>query len=190
MHRRETASNWLTSVYPAMEALQSIAYKNTSGEPPRNFKDRVPDLLRIKRYVFNGFARSGGEFCKFDSDAERRFACVLESDAAVLKWIKPAAGVLQLRYRLDGVERNYEPDFVVETKADKFMVEVKADGDIKLSEVQEKAKVGVKWCQAATEHAAQHAGKPWKYLLLRDARVLEIGSTMAGLERLAEVINL
>lgn len=186
LHRHETASNWLTTVYPSMEALQAQAYKNTSGEPPRSYKDTVPDLSRIRRYVFTGFKRSGGEFCKFDSDAERRLACVLESDATVQKWLKPAREVLQLRWRLAGVEKSYEPDFVVEIDNKKYLIEVKADGDVTLPDVLAKAEAGTQWCRTASEHADKFSGKPWKYLLLRDSRILEIGSTMAGLERVAE----
>jgi type III restriction enzyme len=36
--------------------------------------------------------------------------------------------------------------------------------------VQAKAQAAVKWCRAASQHAAGCGGKPWSYLLIPDGR--------------------
>jgi len=60
---------------------------------------------------------------------------------------------------------NYNPDFVVETKAGKFyLIEVKARDELEpISEdVQVKARAAEAWCSAMSKTA----GKPWEYKLI------------------------
>jgi type III restriction enzyme len=45
-------------------------------------------------------------------------------------------------------------------------VETKKEGDIESSEVQEKARAALQYCQHASEFNAQHGSKPWKYVLI------------------------
>jgi len=59
----------------------------------------------------------------FDSDAERKFAVVLEADKSVLRWIKPPQNQMGIYY---AAGQQYTPDFLVETADKKYMVEVKA----------------------------------------------------------------
>ena len=60
----------------------------------------------------------------------------------------------------------YEPDFVVETENEIFMVETKAQKDLKDADVLEKAKAATVYCEAASTWNADHAGKPWHYALV------------------------
>lgn len=77
-------------------------------------------------------------------------------------------------------QREYEPDFVVETKTAKLICEVKAADEIASSEVQGKAKAAAKWCEHATTHESQVGGKPWSYLLIPDDVISE-AKTIQGL---------
>ena len=97
---------------------------------------------------------------KFDSDSERRFAVILENDADVLKWFKPAKGDIHINYNRD---KNYEPDFIVEAKDCNYLCEPKRSTEIDDEFVQAKAKAAVEWCKHATDHATKNDGKPWKY---------------------------
>ena len=54
---------------------------------------------------------------------ERSIAVVLEEDEDVVRFIKPPLNQLGLFYRAG---KQYNPDFLVETKDCKYMVEVKA----------------------------------------------------------------
>lgn len=47
--------------------------------------------------------------------------------------------------------KQYNPDFLVETKDCKYMVEVKAANQVNNEDVQEKARAGVKWCECASK---------------------------------------
>lgn len=73
---------------------------------------------------------------------------------------------MELYYDMDREERRYEPDFVVETEDQIFMVEVKARNEIFSRDVQEKTKAAQTYCLAATEWNAAHEGKPWTYVLI------------------------
>jgi type III restriction enzyme len=127
--------------------------------------------------VFNGFTKCLYPLQKFDSDPERRFAAVLEHDESVLKWVKPAREAFEIY--LHGGKR-YEPDFVVETRSDRWICEVKQADLIADPEVVEKASAAVLWCQAATTHTATTDKKPWRYMLVPDAAIAA-NMTLAGL---------
>jgi type III restriction enzyme len=77
-------------------------------------------------------------------------------------------------------DSQYEPDFVVETKAAKLICEIKATKDLETPDVQSKAKAAVKWCEHATTHEKQVGGKPWAYLLIPHDAVSE-AKTIRGM---------
>lgn len=87
------------------------------------YKKEVADKKNIKNYLFEGYRKSYYPVNSFDSDDERRFAVVLEEDDDVVRFIKPPLNQLGLFYRAG---KQYNPDFLVETKDCKYMVEVKA----------------------------------------------------------------
>ena len=47
-----------------------------------------------------------------------------------------------------------------------WMIEGKARNQLKTPEVLAKKEAAELWCRRASEHTAQHAGKPWKYALV------------------------
>ena len=108
---------------------------------------------------------------KFDSDTERRFAVILERDAA--KWLKPAKGQFQLYYKLGVEQPEYIPDFVVETAQCLLMCETKARNELGTDDVKAKAAAGALWCKHASSHASSVGGKPWRYLLIPQDQVTE-----------------
>ncbi|MFZ4580711.1 MAG: hypothetical protein ACOYOB_20185, partial [Myxococcota bacterium] len=179
-HRREEATSWVTTVYPAFETLRPAGLKSAAGLPRHDVRRPLQNKGDVKRLVFNGFQRGAIDHCKFDSDAERRFAVLLDDDDAVHLWLKPPSDTLHLRFRLNGIEATYRPDFVVETHDRKWMCEVKADNEMQTPEVQAKAGAGRAWCHAATAHAKENNGKPWSYLLVPDSKILP-NFTLAGL---------
>lgn len=101
------------------------------------YKKEVADKKNIKNYLFEGYRKSYYPVNSFDSDDERRFAVVLEDDEDVVRFIKPPLNQLGLFYRAG---KQYNPDFLVETKNCKYMVEVKAANQVNNEDVQEKAR--------------------------------------------------
>ena len=88
---------------------------------------------------------------------------ILENDEEVLKWFKPAKGDFQIHYSHD---ESYEPDFVVESKSEKFLCEPKRTNEMTDDIVRAKADAAAVWCEHATVHAKACGGKPWTYLLI------------------------
>lgn len=109
---------------------------------------------------------------------ERRFSVILENDPSVQKWFKPSAKDFQIHYSQD---RQYEPDFVVETSDTKFLCEPKQASEIDDDTVVAKAKAAAMWCEHASKHAAENGGKPWKYLLIPHDKIAD-QMTLSGLE--------
>lgn len=138
-------------------------FTRQKGSAEKCFRDRPAELSKIKSMVFNGFNKCIYPQQKFDSDPERIFSIILEDDARVLKWFKPARKQVEI-YLRGGVA--YEPDFVVETAEGKYLCEPKRKDEVDSEEVQEKAQAAAQWCVHASAHAAEHGTKPWSYTLI------------------------
>ncbi|MFA5343452.1 MAG: DEAD/DEAH box helicase family protein [Kiritimatiellia bacterium] len=121
----------------------------------------------IRKYLFEGFKKSFYLQVPFDSTPEKDFAVLLERDPAILKWIRPAEGGVPIFYR----GRDYTPDFIVETKEAKYLVEIKGRRDLAPTideTVRDKALAGIRWCEAAS---SIKGGKPWQYKLIPEDAV-------------------
>ena len=128
-----------------------------------DYRDPVSQTY-VKKFIYTGFLKSYYREYKFDSKTELDFANVLEADAKVLKWLRPAPTQFAIFWN-NGSQR-YEPDFIVETIEAIYMVETKARKDMKAEEVLAKKKAAEEYCKNATEYTSKNGGKPWKYHLL------------------------
>jgi type III restriction enzyme len=164
-HRwQEMETGYNVEVKRGFTVLRPSAYTAPAGETPLDFRAPAPAGQNIARHLFAGFERCLYPTQKFHSEAERRLAVILERDA--LKWFKPAKGQFQLFYR-DGAEHlEYQPDFVAETDERVLMIECKASNQMQDRIVLAKRDTAVEWCRHATDHAAGHGGKPWRYALV------------------------
>ena len=75
----------------------------------------------------------------------------------------PAQGQFVIEY--DHGKRYY-PDFVVETKAERLIVELKRADWEEEPNVIVKARAAARWCHFASQANAESGGKPWGYLLI------------------------
>lgn len=91
-------------------------------------------------------------------------AIILEKDAAVLKWIRPADGQFEIWWAHNS--KRYNPDFVVETVESIYMVETKMQKEMDSDEVKEKTKAALYYCEQATRFTKENWKKPWQYLLI------------------------
>jgi type III restriction enzyme len=176
-HRWEKATGYKAEVSRGFSALKPNAYTASAKDDIKPFRMTLPDPANIKRYLFSGFAKCLYEIQKFDVDTERRFAVILEDDADVLKWFKPARGQFQIYYNKD---QAYEPDFVVEGKTGLFLCEPKRADQMENPEVIAKKTAALEWCKHATAHAQEHGGKKWRYVLIPHDAIAG-NMTLAGL---------
>lgn len=169
-HYRETplgADDYEVRITRGFTLLKAQPLHLTPGQRARNFRQPVSPLSDTKRQVFTGFSKCCYPAQKFHSDPERRFAVLIDGEAGVKKWLKPARDQFKIEHKFgDG----YEPDFVVETSERMFICEVKAGSDIDDPVVISKAYAAIKWCEAANRHAAEANGKPGLMFLFRITR--------------------
>lgn len=130
----------------------------------------------MSKYVFGGFKYCLYPVQKFDSEAERVLAMILERDAE--KWFKPAKGQFQIFYGADHLE--YQPDFVTETKDAIYMLEPKASNQMDDAIVLAKKEAAIKWCRNASDYTATNGGKPWRYVLVPH-NAIAVNMTLDGL---------
>ena len=140
--------------------------KNVKEDGKVKFNKPFSDKSNIKKYLFTGYKKSYYPANAFDSDTERLFSIILEEDTDVIRWIKPPLNQLGLFWKAG---QQYNPDFLVETTAGKFMVEVKALNEVTADEVVAKAREGIKWCRFATTADPDH--KKWEYKLISDDNI-------------------
>jgi len=144
--------------------LRQSAYSHLVAEPTADYRVSPADKSNMSKYLFGGFTRCLFPTQKFDSEAERRLAVILERD--VQKWFKPAKGQFQIYYRQGTTPMEYQPDFVAETSDTTYMLEPKASNQMNDPVVLAKKESALKWCANASNYAASHGGKPWRYVLI------------------------
>ena len=139
----------------------------------------------MSRYIFVGFKRCLYHEEKFQSDAERKLAVILDRESE--KWFKPAKGQFQIYYKQGADHSEYQPDFVAETGDCIYMLEPKAKNEMEDPVVLAKRDVAVTWCKQASDHAATCGGKLWKYALIPHDAIAE-NMTLRGLaEQFAKI---
>jgi type III restriction enzyme len=178
-HYVETPTKYRARVSKGYQVLESPSFKVTDPADVRDFRVPVVPASDTRRRVFDGFNRCACPRQSFQSDEERRFAVLIDShhEPDVIRWVKPGRKQFQIEYLR--TER-YEPDFVVETKTEKLIVEIKARSELDDRIVLAKAKAARTWVGHANAHAQTYAGKPWMYVLIpHDAMVAN--ATLAGL---------
>jgi type III restriction enzyme len=144
--------------------IESHNYSKFKQDEIKNSRDHVASRADLYKHVFDYYEKSCHTFYKYDSMPEKDFASLLDEDKDVLKWMKPS--IRQFNIYWDHQSRMYEPDFVVETKENIYLVEVKAKNELSDSEVIEKAKAAIEYCRLASDYAKENRKKPWTYLLV------------------------
>jgi type III restriction enzyme len=157
-HRVDSAVEYEATVHGNVHLPRAIAGAVTVGAPLLDFRAPVVERSQIRRMRFGGFKRCLFEDQRFQSDAERRFAVILERDPdETLRWYKPALG--DLRIWLPGGEA-YNPDLVIDTHSTRYLAEPKGDDQMQSPDVLAKAAAARKWCAHATSWEQSTKGKP------------------------------
>ncbi len=179
-HWFEEAAGYEVKISKGFTELKPSAYSYAVAEPPADYWISPQDKSNMGRYLFGGFQRYLYPVQKFESDAERKLAVILEREAQ--KWFRPAKGQFQIYYRDGANHREYQPDFVAETDTTIYMLEPKMRKEMADAVVLTKKAVAVSWCANASTHALAHGGKPWRYLLIPHDAIAE-NMTLVGLAK-------
>ena len=117
-HSWEDAVDYEVVVSKGYVELKPSAY--SINEPPADYRVSPADKSNMSKYVFGGFKRCLYPVQKFDSEAERVLAVILERDAE--KWFEPAKGQFQIFYKQGAEHDEYQPDFVAEVNDAIYML--------------------------------------------------------------------
>jgi type III restriction enzyme len=150
-------------VFPFIR-IEQWSFSSLVNAGYKDYRDIVSPTIMIPKYVFEGFTKACHFEYKFDSKAEQDLAFVLENDAAVMKWLRPAPN--QFRIYWDNNSKRYEPDFIVETQSTIYMLEVKRSDQTEEETVLAKKVAAERFCKYASEYTSANQGKEWKYLIL------------------------
>lgn len=164
-HYWETPTDYRASVARGFQLLRPQAFNVPNDKAVRDFRRPVVPAGDTKKHVFGGFRRCCYPYQRFHSNEEREFAVLIDSENEpdVLRWMKPGSGQFRIEYASG---QAYEPDFVVETRTQKLIVEIKAKNEMTDVIVQAKARAASKWIGYANTHAAESGGKGWAYALV------------------------
>lgn len=160
-------------VFPFIR-IEQWSFSSLVNAGYKDYRDIVTPTSMIPKYVFRGFEKACHFEYKFDSKAEQDLAFVLENDASVSKWLRPAPN--QFRIYWDNNSKRYEPDFIVETTDTIYMMEVKRSDQTEEETVLAKKAAAERYCKYASEFTTANGGKEWKYLLLPHN---EVGRTVS-----------
>ena len=163
-HYWEEAVGYEVKVSKGFTELKQSAYTSSIGEPPADYQSLLRTRATWRSISSAGFARCLYPVQKFDSEAERKLAVILERDA--IKWFKPAKGQFQIFYRHGADHLEYQPDFVAETAESYLHARTEGRNQMDDPIVLAKKEVALKWCANASNHSQSYGGKPWRYLLI------------------------
>lgn len=167
-HRYTRATGYRATVTDGLHTVSAQAWSVLAGNL-RPLRATLENKLSIRSLLFTDFKRGYFDHARFDSDAERQLALILDDDPAVRAWLKPAAKTFTIYY---SAERRYEPDFIVETDTEKLLLEPKADNEVSTRGVQDKAAAAHAWVQAANAHEATLSQpKRWRYALIPHGQI-------------------
>ncbi len=170
-HYWEEAAGHDVKVSKGFTELKQSAYTYSVEDPPADYRVAPADKSNMAKYLFGNFKRCLYPVQKFDSDAERKLAVILERDA--IKWFKPAKGQFQIYYKSEADQSEYQPDFVAEIVDMIYMLEPKMRKEFIDPIVIAKQEAALKWCANASDHASTYGGKSWCYLLIPHDEIAE-----------------
>jgi hypothetical protein len=166
MNRHVNAIAGRLSLRPPQRRALEILDRITEIAPPGKDASAATLLAAVQNEFpsVSEFERCLYPAQRFDSEAERRLAVILERDS--MKWFRPARCQFQIFYR-DGADHlEYQPNFVAETADAIYMLETKASDKMEDSIVLAKKEAAIGWCANASTHAQRFGNKPWRYVMI------------------------
>lgn len=175
-HRGKIARDILLQIKEKITEKTSIDYVVTDQlvefrpywrNMPKGYVEKNKNTVveeELTHNIIGGYTKTIFSRNIFESKQEKWLADILDRDEEIVRWVRPPTGQMPIAYK----GGNYNPDFIVEAKGDKFFViEVKARNEISDQDVQSKARAGLAWCKAMSKAT----GKVWEYKLIPDDAV-------------------
>lgn len=122
----------------------------------------------IRSVLFDGVKKGVFTAVKFQSRPELLFARVIESDNDVLNWLRPALKEFNITYNRG---QSYQPDFVVETEKQIYMVEIKGEDKLNDPDVLAKKDRGIEYCAVVSRWGRANGYKEWRYVFIPSKQV-------------------
>ena len=153
------------NIFEEVAGIETVVSNYLTGYTgtPKNINDGPETGENISSIAYTGTRKSINEPVKFDSDPERLFALACENSPEVIQWLRPGPDQFNITYNRG---HRYEPDFVVETVDQYYLVEVKARNKMNDPDVLAKKERAIKYCRVATEYNVAHGHKGFKYLFI------------------------
>lgn len=161
------------TIHNGNKTIKSEALEMLSQWWIKHFRDFYESASLIGQYVFTWFKKWIARQCKFQSNKERIFACILEneSETHIQKWLKPPLDTIQIYYfDLEHTQRSYNPDFVVQTESWTYLIETKATNMMNDELVLRKKQAAIEWIKAVND--SRNYGR-WQYVLVPDEIINE-----------------
>lgn len=130
----------------------------------KDYRSTIQPISAIPKYIFSGFEKACHFEYKFDSKTEQDLAFIVENDKDVVKWLRPAPNQFHIYW--DNNSKRYEPDFIVETADEIYMIETKMLSQVKATDVISKKIAAEKYCKYVSDYADKHEGKKWEYHII------------------------
>lgn len=182
-HKEFKSESYLeSSIREPKPYLEQYNISRSLSDVPVTLASQLDRFSREK--IYTGFSKACHSMYRFDSSDEARMAYLLDGDAGVEDWLRPAPNQFEGLYWRDEVgnsQHRYEPDFVVEFADEIVMVEVKPSGEISNLDVQAKKKTADKYCELVSRNVGKYGiVKPWRYVIIPTEKIT-VSSTVAVL---------
>jgi len=145
--------------------------------PKKKNKNNVYEE-EIKRTIITDYKKTLYSENTFDTKEEKWLADILHRDKKVIKWVRNPKK-FGIRWKFG----TYYPDFVIETEAVMYIIEVKATNEINDEEVRKKAEAAIEWCEMISEFTKQK----WEYKLIPDNQIRREDSFEAIIQRSVKI---
>lgn len=183
MYKKELACEIHSQMLKHLVRNEGIIKEEVFAEKPINYQSNYTYNIkknlfdnydsdkdgRITTVLFDGIKRGVFETAKFDSVPELKLARIVERETDfVQKWLRPSPMDFNITYN-NG--KKYEPDFVIETEKNKFLVEVKNDNELSNPDVLAKKQKSIEYCQLVSKWAKETGDKEWIYVFIPASKI-------------------
>ena len=194
MYKRDVANKIYNQMLQHFYCENGFLQEEVVGTRTYNLRQSYTYRERVKLYetycekiqsvLFDGIKKGVFSSAKFDSEPELILAKVLEGDNDVQNWLRPAPQEFNITYNHG---HSYEPDFVVETDAMIYLVEVKGEDKLNAPDAIAKKKRAVQYCVVASRWGQANGYKNWQYLFIPSKEVKINSSFMQLAKRFKEL---
>ena len=159
--------------------VKEEVYSETAYNIPSNYSFNIKKNIfesytsdrdgKISSVLFDGIKNGVFSSAKFDSEPELILARIFENEIDFVKsWLRPSPNQFNITYD-NG--KKYEPDFVVESNNNVYLIEVKADTQLDDPIVVAKKERALSYCKLVSAWAKETNHKEWIYVIIPSSKI-------------------